>query len=300
MAKLNSDAITQLDLVEYLDGHSDFSFEIKTLNALIGVGFICEHAGTYVDPATQLPREFDIRATLQMGKRFLRLAVECKNLRPNYPLLVSCLPRRAEEAFHELSYSVNPDTNPFEVPSGFVAPFMIPHSKSVRLTDAGSLYPVGEPVGKSCDQVGRPSQGDGFVSGHSDVYAKWSQALSSADYLTRLAHSDGRDRTGDVAMSLVFPLVVVPDGRLWQTVYDANGNRISDPKPIDRCSYFVNRTYSCPVLAAGGKLVISHLEFVTSNGLLKYMDDLCGDDAKIEALFPIQQVCELVKSAHAT
>ncbi|MCH7592755.1 MAG: hypothetical protein IH989_08260 [Planctomycetes bacterium] len=52
MKKLKSDPITQPDLIAFLDGHSDFAFEIKTLNVLIGLGFTCEHAGTYDDPAT--------------------------------------------------------------------------------------------------------------------------------------------------------------------------------------------------------------------------------------------------------
>lgn len=300
MAKLKSDPITQPDLIEYLDAHSDFSFEIKTLKALIGLGFTCEHAGTYDDPATQKPREYDIRATRQMGKRFLRLAVECKNLRPNHPLLVSCLPRRPEEAFHELSYSVNPETRPFVVPRGLNAFALIPSSENVRLKGADSLYPIGDPVGKSCDQVGRSNHDDEIVSGDSGVYAKWSQALSSADDLTALACSDGASRTGDFALSFVLPLLVVPDDRLWQTIYDANGNRISDPKSVDRCSYFVNRTYFHRSPAGGDELVISHLEFVTSNGLLKCVDDLCGDDAKIDALFPLKQITERVRSAYAT
>lgn len=300
MAKLKSDPITQSDLIAFLDGHSDFSFEIETLNALVALGFSCDHAGTYDDPATQKPREYDIRATRQMGKLFLRLAVECKNLRPHYPLLVSCLPRRPEEAFHELSYSVNPKTNPFE---GFSLPDIIgtsPRSTNVRRTGENSIYAVGDPVGKSCDQVGRSEHDDQIVSGDSGVYAKWSQALSSAADLTCRAASDGEYRTGDIALSMVFALVVVPCGRLWQTLYDANGNRTSDPKPVDRCSYFVDRIYSHRSVRGGDELAISHLEFVTSNGLLKFVDDLCGDDAKVEASFPMTQIEELARFAYAT
>ena len=45
MAKLKSDPIRQSDLIEYLNGHSDFSFEIKTLNALVELGFSCLRRG---------------------------------------------------------------------------------------------------------------------------------------------------------------------------------------------------------------------------------------------------------------
>jgi len=293
MAKLQSDPITQPDLVEYLEQHSDFSFEIKTLNALIDLGFTCEHSGTYGDPVTRKPREYDIRATRIMGRRYLRIAVECKNLRPNYPLLVSCLPRRAEEAFHELSISVDPEVCPLKVYDDLDIPAMTPRSKSVRLTGADSLYHVGDPVGKSCDQVGRLSADGGITSRDSEVHEKWSQALSSADDLTYLACSDGGDRTRSIALSLVLPVLVVPKGRLWQTIYDADGNRTSDPQSVDRCSYFVGRKYFHRSISGGDKLVISHLEFVTPDGLRRFVDELCGNEARIDALFPARRIADL-------
>jgi hypothetical protein len=80
MAKLKTDPIKADDLIAYLDDYSDFSFEIQVLNALIASEFTCEHGGTYDDPVTNKPREFDIRATRNFEKHLLRLAVECKNL----------------------------------------------------------------------------------------------------------------------------------------------------------------------------------------------------------------------------
>lgn len=44
MAKLKSDPITKADFLDFLDGHSDFGFEVKTLNALTRLGFDCGHA----------------------------------------------------------------------------------------------------------------------------------------------------------------------------------------------------------------------------------------------------------------
>jgi hypothetical protein len=155
MAKLKHDAITIVDLLEYLTGYSDFSFEIQVLNTLIAGGFACDHGRTYDDPVTKKPRQFDIRATKCFGKRFLRLAVECKNLRSNFPLLVSCLPRRDEESFYEVVVSVNPESHPFELPDGLYSLAMLPQSRNIRLSGADSIYGPGQPVGKSCDQVGR-------------------------------------------------------------------------------------------------------------------------------------------------
>jgi hypothetical protein len=89
MAKYKTVPITQADLIEFLNDQSDFSFEIKVLQALIESGFSCEHGGTYNDANINIPRQFDIRATKIFGKYFIRLAVECKNLRENFPLLIS-------------------------------------------------------------------------------------------------------------------------------------------------------------------------------------------------------------------
>jgi hypothetical protein len=224
MAKLGSDPIAESDLIEYLDNHPDFSFEIQVLNALTRKGSSCDHGGSYTDRATKMTREFDIRATQVFGRRFFRLAVECKNLQPNFPLLVSCVPRRDDESFHDISISVNPDKHLLEEPPDVYSRAMLPQSKSIRLTGERSLYKPGEPVGKSCDQVGRSANGE-IPPGDSDLYAKWAQALGSADDLRYLACRDGNDRTGDLALSLVFPVLVVPNGRLWMTQYDADGNR---------------------------------------------------------------------------
>jgi len=291
MAKLKQDAITNVDLLEFLNGYSDFSFEIQVLNALITGGFACDHGGTYDDPATKKPRQFDIRATKSFGKRFLRLAVECKNLRSNFPLLVTCLPRRDEESFYEVVVSVNPESHPIELPDGPYSLAMLPQSRNVRLSGADSIYSPGQPVGKSCDQVGRlPS--DEISATDSEVYDKWSQALSSADDLTYLACSDGNDRTGDVAMSLVFPVVVVPNGRLWVTHFDKDGNRTADPHQTDRCSYFVRRSYFHRSPSSGDQVTLSHLEFVTLSGLGSLIQDVCGTEEKLDKTFPMHSVFE--------
>jgi len=197
---------------------------------------------------------------------------------------VSCVPRREDEAFHEIAISVNPEKCPLEEPPMVYSSAMLARSKNVRVTGKRSLYKAGEPVGKSCDQVGRSPTGE-ISGGDSDVYAKWSQALSSADDLTYLACSDGIDRTGDFALSLVFPVLVVPNGRLWMTQYDADGKRIKDPEIVDRCSYFVRLSYHHPDALTRHELTISHLEFVTLDGLLAFVDELSGNDADLMHAF---------------
>lgn len=294
MARLKPDPISVEHLTRFLDDHSDFSFEIRVLNELVGLGFTCEHGGSYEDPVTKKPREFDIRARRDFGKRILRLAVECKNVRENYPLLVSCVPRRDEEAFHEIAFSVNPDKASLRKPERFSVPAMEPRSKAVRIRGDQSFYRSGDPVGKSCDQVGLTERGD-IAASDSDVYAKWSQALSSAHDLTYEACRDGEERTGDVCLSLVFPLLVVPDGRLWVVEFDAEGNRACEPRQTDRCSYFVNLSYYHNTMLSGDEMTLSHLEFLTVAGLHEFVGQLCGSDDRLADSFPVEDVLSVLR-----
>jgi hypothetical protein len=70
------------------------------------------------------------------------------------------------------------------------------------------------------------------------------------------------------------PILVVPDGLLWHTLFDATGKRIKQPTPTDRCSYFVNRGYRGGNNVEGANVVMSHLEFVTSSGLKSLVNEL--------------------------
>jgi hypothetical protein len=191
------------------------------LRDLVDRGFVCEHGGTYDDPATGKPREFDIRATKRFGKRFVRLAVECKNLGDHFPLLVSCLPRRRDEAFQELIYSFNPENSPSDPPGDTVMFGITPSSRLVRLPPSHSRYRPQEPVGKSCNQVGRSSNGD-ITGGDSGIYQKWAQALSSAEDLVHLACSE-RPRQNGKRRSLANLLSC--SRAKWQTL--ANGFRFT-------------------------------------------------------------------------
>jgi hypothetical protein len=106
MAKLKTDAIKASDIAEFLERSSDFSFEMAVLHELTALGFSCTHGGTYRDPITGKNREFDIRAKIIKAPSYnLTLAVECKNLRPNFPLLISCVQRQKSEAIHQVIIS---------------------------------------------------------------------------------------------------------------------------------------------------------------------------------------------------
>ena len=81
--------------------------------------------------------------------------------------------------------------------------------------------------------------------------------------------------------------------------YDADGNRIKDPENVDRCPYFVRLSYYHAGAFAGDELTISHLEFVTVDGLLAFVDEISGDDGKLDASFPFEYVVESLGSSKA-
>jgi len=272
MPTYKTEAITASKLSKYLSDSSDFGFELRTLHDLIDLGFECDHSGTYTDPVTGKPRQFDIRATFCDGPRILRLAVECKHIRQFRPLLVSCVPRRFEEAFHEIVVSVDGKNALIMKPGGTVPtyegrksffPEFAIRSQSLRVFPPNSIYSDSDVVGKACEQVGESISGE-LVGSDADAFAKWEQALCSADDLIYMARKDS-EAAGRMTLGLAVPLAVVPDDRLWRAVYAPSGELIESPKLVDRCSYFVDRWYHHGEFES----TISHIEFVTSRGLVE-------------------------------
>ena len=85
MAKLLPDPITANDMSEYLKT-SDFQLELDVFHSLARY-IQPSHGGTYTDPVTKKDRQYDIRAEFVHRNCYLKLAIECKNLKPNFPLL---------------------------------------------------------------------------------------------------------------------------------------------------------------------------------------------------------------------
>lgn len=107
MAKLRTDPIQVSDLRAFIAAESDFSFELEIYRLLKDLDLACSHGGSYDDPITDKPREFDLRAELtsegiygQYRVRFC-LPIECKNVREYYPILALCVPRSKKDAYNE-------------------------------------------------------------------------------------------------------------------------------------------------------------------------------------------------------
>lgn len=98
-----NDGIGKDALVEYVEKHSDLHFELKIPKLMRDQGLSCEQGGHCSDPLTQKSREFDIRCRVVQRRSHVQIAVECKDLKKNFPLLVPALPRTAEESCCEVA-----------------------------------------------------------------------------------------------------------------------------------------------------------------------------------------------------
>ncbi len=292
MTARSQDAVTKEDIDDYLANSSDFAFELRVLKCLTDKALACRHGESYVDPVTGKDRTFDIRAIWQGDNCCLALAVECKNLRQTYPLLIHCVPRTAGEAFHNVSAAVDGERLEYSM-SRFVMPR--PHCKVFRREGASSLYKSGDPVGKSCVQVGSKNDSTKKPS-DADIYDKWSQAISSLYDLTYNATSVEAGNSLPLALTILLPVLVVPDERMWVVEYDCSGGMASGPRQVDRCSYYLNKSYWHDHAYVGEGLTVSHLEFVTQRGLVELIDMITADALGPKKLFALDVVKEHVST----
>ena len=73
---------------------------------------------------------------------------------------------------------------------------------------------------------------------------------------------------------LVFlPLIVVPDGTLWQINYSAEGQRAGDPKQVDSVNFWIDVEYLIKHDSRSEYYNISHLHFLTKKGLINFLNN---------------------------
>jgi hypothetical protein len=286
--KIKTDIITDADLEAYLKTQSDFGFELQILKDLKERGFHTEHGGHYDDPVTMKSREFDIRAVSEHGADMrIGLAIECKNIKPHFPLIVSATPREGFESYVSfISDSKFNKSRPVEDIVGRLDVRAITDLTTQPCSHTMcDIYPVGGMVGRSTAQVGRNSQGD-FVANDSEIYEKWGQAISSLhkviNWLTR--RDVGDNGSAVELLGAALPFVVVPDGMLWLAEYSEDGTLVSGPNQVDRifCVCGKKYSYGSPFK---WDYQISHLEFVTQRGLLEFIEAFLKDDKTVNSTF---------------
>jgi hypothetical protein len=168
--------ITADDITQYLDNRDDFDLELFALRELKAKGWNAHHGGTYTDPITTKPRQYDIQAWFPFSNRCeLLLTVECKSLSTEFPLLVSRIPRDPADSHHDV---VRRTLNL----SGFTGTAILrPETRHPK------LYAEGQMVGKSTAQLKWNENQKRWVGSDSETYDKWMQALASGAELLSMS-----------------------------------------------------------------------------------------------------------------
>jgi hypothetical protein len=202
------------------------------------------HGGTYKDQVTGKTRQFDYRCQMTQGQDRLKnifLAVECKNLNPEYPLVVCGRPRTYEESYHLFIQREDDEKSSLRKVEGI-----------------DSFYKPDHFVGKSLMRL-KEKGGKLCSDGDSEIYDRWSQALASSH---DLAFGAVLNKPPPRSYAFVMPLVAVPNNSLWTVTYTDDGTVLGDPIQVDQCEYYVDQK-----LLIGLPFVITHIHFLTLKGL---------------------------------
>jgi hypothetical protein len=259
-------AITSNEIKEIITTEDDFGHEMRVGRVLRGhLGSRILQGGTYTDPVSGKARQFDFRWWDQTGEFGLSLGVECKNVSPDSPVVISGRNRSESEAFHELVESRKGGR--FRTNRGDVYLDVSAARVIRRITGNNSFYFPEAFVGKSLLQL-KKREGRYSRTRDTEIYEKWSQALASAlDLVHAAGHTAALD-TNQHVFTVVLPVVVLPDDSLWKIEYDVNGRVIQDPQPVNEVEFFVGHKASPPVEAgdSSNPYFFSHLHFVTLAG----------------------------------
>jgi hypothetical protein len=260
-----SKEITADDIAAYLDARDDFDLELFALQSLRDHGWEAHHGGTYDDPVTDKPRQYDIwaRAVFPLYC-YMLLAVECKSLTVEFPLVLSRVSRDEVDANHDLIKNWNRQE--------------IGDTASIIINSAASraqLYAAGAKVGKATNQMGWQDNGKKLTASDKDTYDKWSQCLAAATHLVRTAATAQRGPSdGQPSYTFVMPVLVVSDETLWVVDYGENNKR-SRPAKADSALLYVDRHLD--VETRTGQKVRYHLSYVhiyTRKGFVNLLKEL--------------------------
>ena len=104
------------------------------------------------------------------------------------------------------------------------------------------------------------------MSDDSETFEKLNQAVNSSRDLVRYYGSPSLSQSPD--LRVIMPVLVVPDGVLWQVDYAADGTMITNPHVIPATTLFLGRSWE---FDRGDGLQVpytmSHLEIWTPAGI---------------------------------
>lgn len=265
--QLKPEAITETDISLYLKDADDFQFEIDIFRVCQMNRFYASHGGIYFDPNLNKDRQYDIRAEARNGNCVVKLAVECKNLRSNNPLIVSRVPRLMIESTHAVVKS--------EEYISFTHNF--DPGRSV-------LYRSSNPVGKSTVQLGRAANKDEWVTSDEEAYEKWTQAIASATELVREAGFEYTRTNIKPTYVFVQPVLVVADGTLWTADYTEDGTLIDKPRTTEVCDLYLGKKIG-PFAPLNTQYTFTHLNIFTKTGFAAYLKEFGGFPDKWRDIF---------------
>lgn len=269
MPRLNTTPITQRDIKDYLsDAGDDFRLELEVYNTCKKFNFQVSHGGTYQDPVTKKTRQYDLRASrMREHDRFqMQLAIECKCLKTYFPLLVYQIPKAENEDYHEIVFSYKPlDTSAH----------IMPTAKNIRFTGRYSHYRNIEFIGKSTVQVGRTEQKKELTGDDSEVFDKWSQALSSAEDLISESANFSDKYNARWFFTGIVPMLIVPDDTLWTVNFSEAGAQMGVPKEADETLIYVGKEYWRP---GGISYIISYLHVYTLQAFKNFAGSFPSED----------------------
>jgi len=110
-------------------------------------------------------------------------------------------------------------------------PIMGKNVRKIRAVGPGAVFSSNQFVGKSTAQIGRTKSGE-LVTGDVEIYEKWSQALGSAFDLVVSSARDCQAINQNAAATVVFPVLVIPDGILWTVDYASDGQQLAGSETV--------------------------------------------------------------------
>lgn len=259
------------DIESFICEQSNFAFELEVLHELVMEGFKCQHGGTYTDPVTGKNRQFDIRASKQIDDTILNLAIECKNISENTPLLAHCVSRNRNESYYEsLSYHYDHNkTN--STPSGQIT--VNEHRNE--------LYGYGKDSYRSCKDLSQlweeeVQKSKILVSRDNEVFDKWTQALCSCtSWITEQVDIVQYGTPIEEERKLIFiPILIIPENTLWKTSFSEEGVWHEDVSKTDHVSLFIDKEIRLKT-ENRALFKISHLEVITFNSFKSKMKRMC-------------------------
>ncbi|HWN94052.1 MAG TPA: hypothetical protein VNT99_03380 [Methylomirabilota bacterium] len=273
--------ITPSDIRSVVTKEDDFGHEMRIGQLIRGVpGIQMKHGGTYTDPVTQKPRQFDYRCALTKGSARLALAIECKNLSPSVPLVMCGTKRQEAEAFHDLIEARNGN---FRRRTATVVGLSC---VTRRASKEDTYCSPGMFVAKSIVRI-QADKNPMTRTSDADIYDKWSQAISSSIGLAEAACTFPTGATPPKFVVSILPIVVVPDHVMWAASYDERGEIPEDPSEIDRCKLFVAKEIELgeEKTPLYHRFTFSHVHFFSLTGFGAFLSGMAENNQVWSSLF---------------